>query len=296
MLEADIERRSGIALWRQIADRIRLEIDAGAFDGKLSPEHELARRFGVNRHTVREAIASLVHERVLRSEQGRGTFIEERRRFAYPIGVRTRFSEGLGGQARELHGTLIGHAYAEASEPVAAALGLAAAAPVLRLETLGEADGRPISRATGYFDAVRFAGFEAAYARTRFDHLRFQGVRRRRLFPPLDPDFGPSRRRGRPRRPRPVAGRHRPRHGGDQRGCRRHADPVFRGALRRFADRVFGLGTAIALGKPPRPAFWLMPDANIAAVIFSGSYNAWDAWITPTRVWREIVLANFRKA
>ena len=30
MLEADIERRSGIALWRQIADRIRLEIDAGA--------------------------------------------------------------------------------------------------------------------------------------------------------------------------------------------------------------------------------------------------------------------------
>ena len=41
---------------------------------------------------------------------------------------------------------------------------------------------------------------------------------------------------------------------------------------------------------------WLMPDANIAAVIFSGNYNAWDAWITPTRVWREIVLANFRKA
>jgi GntR family phosphonate transport system transcriptional regulator len=164
--EADIERRSGIALWRQIADRIRLEIDAGAFDGRLSPEHELARRFGVNRHTVREAIASLVHERVLRSEQGRGTFMEERRRLAYPIGTRTRFSEGLGGQARELHGTLIGHAYAEASETVAAALGLTAAAPVLRLETLGEADGRPISRATGYFDAVRFAGFETAYART----------------------------------------------------------------------------------------------------------------------------------
>lgn len=41
---------------------------------------------------------------------------------------------------------------------------------------------------------------------------------------------------------------------------------------------------------------WLMPDANIAAVIFSGNYNAWDAWITPTRVWREIVLANFERA
>jgi GntR family transcriptional regulator, phosphonate transport system regulatory protein len=166
MIAADVERRSGIALWRQIADRIRVEIDAGAFEGKLSPEHELARRFGVNRHTVREAIASLVREGVLRSEQGRGTFIEARRRFAYPIGVRTRFSEGLGGQARELHGKLIEHAYAQASDQVAAALDLAAGASVLRLETLGEADGQPISRATGYFDAVRFPAFEAAYART----------------------------------------------------------------------------------------------------------------------------------
>ncbi|NLS16524.1 serine hydrolase [Rhizobium sp. P40RR-XXII] len=41
---------------------------------------------------------------------------------------------------------------------------------------------------------------------------------------------------------------------------------------------------------------WLMPDAGIAAVIYSGKYNAWDAWITPTRVWREIILANFLKA
>src|SRR3954471_23595384 len=122
MIAADVERRSGIALWRQIADRIRVEIDAGAFEGKLSPEHELARRFGVNRHTVREAIASLVHEGVLRSEQGRGTFIQQRRRFAYPIGPRTRFSTGLDGQAHELRGHLIDHAYEAASEVVAAGL------------------------------------------------------------------------------------------------------------------------------------------------------------------------------
>ena len=168
-----VERQSGVALWRQIADLIRLSISNGDYDqtGMVPPEIVLAGQFGVNRHTVREAIASLVHERVLRSEQGRGTFIEERRRLAYPIGVRTRFSEGLGGQARELHGTLIGHAYAEASEPVAAALGLAAAAPVLRLETLGEADGRPISRATGYFDAVRFAGIRGRLCQERLDHL-----------------------------------------------------------------------------------------------------------------------------
>jgi CubicO group peptidase (beta-lactamase class C family) len=37
---------------------------------------------------------------------------------------------------------------------------------------------------------------------------------------------------------------------------------------------------------------WLMPDAGIAAVIFSGRYNRPDSWITPGRIWREIVLAN----
>ena len=41
---------------------------------------------------------------------------------------------------------------------------------------------------------------------------------------------------------------------------------------------------------------WLMPHAGIAAVIYSGKYNSWDAWITPTRIWREIILANFLKA
>ena len=37
---------------------------------------------------------------------------------------------------------------------------------------------------------------------------------------------------------------------------------------------------------------WLMPDADLAVVTFSGNYNARDSWVTPTRVWREIVLAN----
>lgn len=41
---------------------------------------------------------------------------------------------------------------------------------------------------------------------------------------------------------------------------------------------------------------WLMPDAGLAVVIYSGHYNAWDAWVTPNRVWREIVLANLMKA
>ncbi|UUP17991.1 phosphonate metabolism transcriptional regulator PhnF [Nitratireductor thuwali] len=163
-----IERRSGVALWRQIADRIRLGIAEGLADdaGRLPTEMALAGRFGVNRHTVRTAIQALVQEGVLRSEQGRGTFVEGPRRLSYPIRARTRFSAGLAGQARERRGHLLSHAYEPAPPQAAEALGLAPETAILRLETVSQADGRPVSRATSYFPAARFAGLEKHFADT----------------------------------------------------------------------------------------------------------------------------------
>lgn len=164
-----MERRSGVALWRQIADQIRLGVASGNLgeDGRLPPETALSERFGVNRHTVRAAIAALVQEGVLRAEQGRGTFIEMRRKLSYPITKRTRFSTGLEGQARERRSTLLTHAVEAGERRVAEALGLAAGAPVLRMETLSEVDGRPLSRGTSWFDTGRFPGFEKAYLETQ---------------------------------------------------------------------------------------------------------------------------------
>ena len=163
-----MDRRTGVALWRQIADRIRQGIAAGDFGegGRLPPEMALAERFGVNRHTVRGAIAALVQEGVLRAEQGRGTFVVRRKRLSYPIARRTRFSEGLRDQAQERRGHLLGQAAEEADARVAAALGLEPGAAVLRVETMSEADGRPVSRATSWFDATRFAGIAEVIAET----------------------------------------------------------------------------------------------------------------------------------
>ena len=162
-------------------------------------------RFGVNRHTVREAIASLVHEGVLRSEQGRGTFVQQRRRFAYPIGPRTRFSTGLDGQAHELRGLLVGHAYEQASEQVAAGLEIKPGARVLRLETLSEADGQSC-RARPAISTARASTASNGFSRDALDHRIVQGVRRRRLSPALDAGLGAPCRCRRPRRPQAVAG------------------------------------------------------------------------------------------
>ncbi len=153
-----VERHSGIALWRQIADQIRMAISTGEFDGSdtLPGEVSLAKRFDVNRHTVRSAIAALTREGVLRVEQGRGTFIAHRTRLRYPVGRRTRFSEGFAHQIRERGGIMKSHRLEAASLPVAQALRLDHGAMVVRIESIGTADGVPISGSTSWFDANRF--------------------------------------------------------------------------------------------------------------------------------------------
>ena len=163
-----VDRQTGVALWRQIADRIRLSIDSGEFDetGMMPPEKALAERFGVNRHTVRSALATLADEGIVRPMQGVGTRIERRDRLSFPISRRTRFSQGLGDQARELQGELLAHAEEPANPRVARALGIEAGSSCIRLETVHSADRRPVSHAVSYFPSERFAGIAEAYERT----------------------------------------------------------------------------------------------------------------------------------
>ncbi len=160
-----VERHSGIALWRQIADQIRVAISAGEFDGlgMLPGEVELAKRFAVNRHTVRSAIASLKKEGVLRVEQGRGTFIDRRTRLRFPVGRRTRFTAGLAGQTQTRQGLLKAHVTEPASKPVAEALQLPIGAPVHRMDAISTADAVPVSSARRWLDAERFPDFVDVY-------------------------------------------------------------------------------------------------------------------------------------
>ena len=168
-LRSDETHLGGVALWRRIADAIRLDIVGGklAAGDRLPSEAGLAERFAANRHTVRRALAALQADRVVRAEQGRGTFVDHARRLSYRIGRRTRFSENLAGQASEVTSELLSSRLENASAQVAAALGARAGAKVIRLEMLSLADGRPLSRASAWVAYRDFPDFAERFAQSR---------------------------------------------------------------------------------------------------------------------------------
>lgn len=162
-----LARGGGLAAWRQIADALAAEIDAGGFppNAQLPTEAALAARFGVNRHTVRRALGVLAERGLVRAAQGRGTFVEARP-IPYAIGPRTRFSENIARAGREAWGELIAAETVRADAATAEALGLAPGAAVLELRTRHRADGVPISTARTWLPLPRFSGFDAAYRDT----------------------------------------------------------------------------------------------------------------------------------
>lgn len=166
----------GVALWRQIADAIRLDIVGGklANGDRLPTEALLAERFSANRHTVRRALAVLAEEGVVLAEQGRGTFVKSIRRLSYPIGKRTRFREGLKGQAGSLISVSISDKIENATARVAEALGLKPGAKVVRTESMSVADGVPISRSTTWLPYRRFPDFAARIKEMQSTTMVFQ--------------------------------------------------------------------------------------------------------------------------
>lgn len=152
-------RRSGVAVWRQIADTLATEIRDRAYveTRRLPGEVELAARFCVNRHTLRQAVAALQTEGLLRVEPGKGIFVQHEL-LDYALSKRTRFSENLHRQGLLPSKQLLGAREAPAPARAASELKLERGATVIMVETLDEANDNPIGLATAYYPAQRFAG------------------------------------------------------------------------------------------------------------------------------------------
>jgi GntR family phosphonate transport system transcriptional regulator len=161
-----LERNIGVALWNQIEQVLTEEIEAGLLRAgeRLATEPQLAERFGVNRHTVRRAVAQLAERGLVKVEQGRGSFVAEHV-LDYLIGRRTRFTDLVNRQNRNPGGGFLFAAQVEAEGTVAEALKVAPGTALHHLETLGALDDRPISVGTHFFPAQRFPDLVEIYQR-----------------------------------------------------------------------------------------------------------------------------------
>jgi GntR family phosphonate transport system transcriptional regulator len=174
-----LDRRAGIALWRQIGAAIEAAIRDGrhAPGQRLPTEAELSQAFRVNRHTIRRAMEELETRGIVRVEQGRGSFVAEDV-LDYTIASRTRFSEWVRRHNKEPSGETVDLREVAADQACASALGIRRGGRVVRLERLGLADGRPVSLGLHQFSATRFPGLLAALrgAATITEALAAQGV------------------------------------------------------------------------------------------------------------------------
>ena len=152
-------RRSGVSVWKQIADTLTSEIRNRIYAdaGRLPGEVELAARFQVNRHTMRQALAALQVGGLVRIEPGRGMFIQHEL-MDYALSRRTRFSENLLRQGLLPSKQLLTARQIPAPDRTAKELKLDKGAAVLMVETLDEANDAPIGLATAYYPAQRFNG------------------------------------------------------------------------------------------------------------------------------------------
>ncbi len=159
-----IDTQAGVAIWRQISETVAGEIAAGVWPAgaRLPTEAALAQRFGVNRHTLRRAMAELAERGLVRVEQGRGTFVAEDV-VEYAVGDRPRFAETLNSQRRAPGGRLLRALRLPADERVAEGLKIRKGTAVVLIERLGDADGRPISISSHFFPAARFPGLVSWY-------------------------------------------------------------------------------------------------------------------------------------
>lgn len=144
-------------VWQRIAQVLSADIEGQAAGARLPTEARLAERFGVNRHTVRRAIESLVRQGRLRVEQGRGAFVADEV-LDYMVSARTRFSEWIRRHDKVPAGEMLRLRELPARHDVAAALGIGEGEAVALLERLGRADGIPISLTDHHFPVARLPG------------------------------------------------------------------------------------------------------------------------------------------
>lgn len=152
-----------MSLWRSIADHLRGDIARGhhAPGERLPSEAALAARFGVNRHTVRQALAALADEGLVWSRRGAGVFVQTAPT-DYPLGRKVQFHRAVA-LAGRVPGRQIDFVATRSADAVESeALALPHGAQVHVAEGVSSVDGQPVAMFRSVFPAAALPGLPDA--------------------------------------------------------------------------------------------------------------------------------------
>ncbi|MBX3064995.1 MAG: GntR family transcriptional regulator [Anaerolineae bacterium] len=161
MTRATLNKYSHIPLYRQLVDRLALQIRSGQLQvGERVPsEREMAETLGVSRTTARLAIEELVASGLVYRDQGRGTFVAEptsRRVMGF-----ASFSEELVAHGRRPGSRILEQLLVDGDESIRATLKLQGDEKALRLVRLRLADDKPIALQTSHVAGRLVPGLES---------------------------------------------------------------------------------------------------------------------------------------
>ena len=135
------------ALYTRIQRDITNSIEAGEYapGARIPSETALAKRFGVTRMTVRQAVDRLITQGLVTRRHGSGTFVLQRRPAQRALNRLTGFTEDMRAQGRQASAAELGRSEVEAPERVRNQLELEEGAHAICLERLRSLDGEPVA-------------------------------------------------------------------------------------------------------------------------------------------------------
>ncbi len=158
-----LARDTGEALYYQIARQLESEVLNSYSPGECLPsEGELAKRYGVNRHTLRRAVDELVDSGLVERRHGKGVYVLDTY-LDYQIGKGTRFTETITAQGKQAEDLILRSQIIPAIHRVAERLKIQVTEPVVWIESVRTAEGRPLCIISHFLPAIRFPGLESRY-------------------------------------------------------------------------------------------------------------------------------------
>lgn len=156
---------------------------------KIPSENELCRKFTVNRHVVRQAIARITNLGWVTPLQGKGSYINKLPKpIQYVLSSQTRFSDNMEDQGITHTSKLVNWEKCMPTEEEYTNLQIEENGHVYRLEILRFVDDRPISITTTVIPEIEvphlesyFEGFHSLYSLLQ-KHYHFRPIRSKSIF------------------------------------------------------------------------------------------------------------------